>query len=179
MTSLQSKLMRLYVRYTASKSDPDQSVPKKRAKLEKDAEGIVRMPRGVSVRSFQAGNVPAEWLEPDAARKETVILYLHGGSYILGSPRTHRGLAGSIALASRSPGLVVDYRLAPENPFPAALDDALSAYTWLLDQGFAPQHIVIGGDSAGGAWQSPRPLPCVRGVSHCPRRCFASRPGLT
>lgn len=150
MTSLQSKFLRLYVRYIASKSDPDQSIPEKRAKLEKDAKSIVRMPRGVSVHSLQAGNVPAEWHEPDAARKETAILYLHGGSYIVGSPRTHRGLAGSIALAGRSPALVVDYRLAPENPFPAALDDALSAYAWLHDSGFAPQRIVIGGDSAGG-----------------------------
>ncbi|MDI6768277.1 MAG: alpha/beta hydrolase [Anaerolineales bacterium] len=150
MTSLQSKLMRLYVRYIASKSDPDRSVLDQRAKLEKDAEGIVRMPRGVSVRSLQAGNVAAEWLEPDAARKGTTILYLHGGSYIVGSPRTHRGLAGSIALAGRSPALVVDYRLAPENPFPAALDDTLSAYAWLREQRFAPEHIVIGGDSAGG-----------------------------
>jgi phosphinothricin tripeptide acetyl hydrolase len=94
--------------------------------------------------------VPAEWLRPPAAVAGRVVLYLHGGGYVIGSPRSHRHLAAAIASAGAANALLLDYRLAPEHPFPAAVDDAVAAYRWLLDQGIAPRHIVIGGDSAGG-----------------------------
>jgi phosphinothricin tripeptide acetyl hydrolase len=94
--------------------------------------------------------VPAEWLRPPAAVAGRVVLYLHGGGYVIGSPRSHRHLAAAIASAGAANALLLDYRLAPEHPFPAAVDDAVAAYRWLLDQGIAPRHVVIGGDSAGG-----------------------------
>jgi len=78
------------------------------------------------------------------------VLYLHGGGYVIGSPRSHRHLAAAIASAGQATGLLLDYRLAPEHPFPAAVEDATAAYRWLLEQGIAPGHVVIGGDSAGG-----------------------------
>ena len=78
------------------------------------------------------------------------MLYLHGGGYVIGSPQSHRHLAASIAVAGRASVLLPDYRLAPEHPFPAALEDAVAAYRWLLDRGTAPRRIVIAGDSAGG-----------------------------
>jgi epsilon-lactone hydrolase len=79
-----------------------------------------------------------------------VVLYLHGGGYVIGSPRSHRHLAAAIATAGQAAALLLDYRLAPEHPYPAAVDDAAAAYRWLLDQGIAPGQIVIAGDSAGG-----------------------------
>jgi acetyl esterase/lipase len=79
-----------------------------------------------------------------------VVLYLHGGGYVIGSPRSHRHLAAAVAAAGQASALLLDYRRAPAHPSPAAVDDATAAYRWLLDQGIAPGHIVIGGDSAGG-----------------------------
>jgi phosphinothricin tripeptide acetyl hydrolase len=78
------------------------------------------------------------------------VLYLHGGGYVIGSPRSHRHLAAAIAGAAGASALLLDYRLAPEHPFPAAVEDATAAYRWLLDQATAPERIVIAGDSAGG-----------------------------
>lgn len=107
-------------------------------------------PADVRIESVTAGERPAELLVPHGARGDAVILYLHGGAYILGSVATHRGLAASIAKAAGVSVLIVDYRLAPEHPFPAAIDDAVAAYRWLRRQGFAPERTAIAGDSAGG-----------------------------
>jgi acetyl esterase/lipase len=98
-----------------------------------------------------AGGVPAEWLIPASARPGRTLLYLHGGGYCIGSIDSHRGLATNIAHESRARALVIGYRLAPEFPFPAALDDCLAAYRWLLDRGMRPEQLVVAGDSAGGA----------------------------
>ncbi len=78
------------------------------------------------------------------------MLYLHGGGYVIGSPRSHRHLAAAIATAAGSSALLLEYRCAPEAPFPAAVDDAVAAYRWLLDQGVSAGGIAIAGDSAGG-----------------------------
>jgi acetyl esterase/lipase len=110
----------------------------------------IRLPKGVTVRTVQAGGVHAEWIEPVGIETNAAILYLHGGGYCICSLDTHRGLAARLALASGIPVLLIAYRLAPEHPFPAALEDTLAAYRWLLGQGFSPKHIAIGGDSAGG-----------------------------
>jgi len=93
--------------------------------------------------------VPCEWLRPtqDEGR---VLLYLHGGVYLIGSPATHRSLCAHLAKHGRFAVCALDYRLAPEHPYPAARDDAVAAYRGLLEQGYGPERIVIGGDSAGG-----------------------------
>lgn len=106
-------------------------------------------PPDVAVQAVSANGVPAEWLVPQGAG-EGVILYVHGGGYVIGSLNTHRGLVASIAKAAGARALSVDYRLAPEHPFPAAVDDATTAYRFLLSSGVSPSHIVIAGDSAGG-----------------------------
>jgi phosphinothricin tripeptide acetyl hydrolase len=121
----------------------------RRAQYER-AERVFPTPPEVKVERVSAPTVPAEWLRPPAAVAGRVVLYLHGGGYVIGSPRSHRHLAAAIASAGAANALLLDYRLAPEHPFPAAVDDAVAAYRWLLDQGIAPRHIVIGGDSAGG-----------------------------
>lgn len=96
------------------------------------------------------GGVSGEWQEAKAGSKDTIILYLHGGGYVIGSPITHRGLVGSIADAAQARVFILDYRLSPETPFPGALDDAVAAYKALLEAGEKPEKIIIAGDSAGG-----------------------------
>ncbi len=110
----------------------------------------IRVPRGITICAKQADGVHAEWIEPAGVDTENTLLYFHGGGYCICSLDTHRGLAARLALASRARVLIIDYRLAPENPYPAALEDALTAYRWLLTQGIPARQIAIGGDSAGG-----------------------------
>lgn len=93
--------------------------------------------------------VPGLWVQHRDSDARRVMLYLHGGGYTLGSPQTHQGLASHLAAATRGHVVLPDYRLAPEHPYPAALEDAVAAYRALLDR-FKPAHIVLGGDSAGG-----------------------------
>jgi acetyl esterase/lipase len=107
-------------------------------------------PDGVTYEAVDAGGVAAEWTVPAEAAADRVLLYLHGGGYSIGSIASHRKLVGHLARAAGVRGLSVEYRLAPENPFPAALDDAVTAFSWLLQQGYDPARIGIGGDSAGG-----------------------------
>ena len=97
-----------------------------------------------------AGGVPAEWVAAPGIDPERAVLYLHGGGYAIGSINTHRRLAYDISAASSARILLIDYRLAPEHPFPAAVDDAATAWCWLLQQGFATDRLAIAGDSAGG-----------------------------
>ena len=125
------------------------TVAERRAQYER-AEKVFPTPPEVKVERVSAPVAPAEWLRPPGAAAGRVVLYLHGGGYVIGSPRSHRHLAAAVAVAGQASALLLDYRLAPEHPYPAAVDDATAAYRWLLDQGIAPGHIVIGGDSAGG-----------------------------
>ncbi|WP_428671603.1 alpha/beta hydrolase [Reyranella sp.] len=97
-----------------------------------------------------AGGVPAEWVAAPGIDAERAVLYLHGGGYAIGSLNTHRRLAYDISAASGARVLVIDYRLAPEHPFPAAVDDAAAAWRWMLAQGLDPKRMAIAGDSAGG-----------------------------
>jgi monoterpene epsilon-lactone hydrolase len=109
------------------------------------------MPWRVNLESFRLDNrLEAEWLRPRTAHPTRVMLYLHGGGYVLGSLNTHRSLVGSLALRCGLNVLTIDYRKAPDHPFPAALYDARRAYRWLLRQGYHPHDIVVAGDSAGG-----------------------------
>jgi acetyl esterase/lipase len=97
-----------------------------------------------------AGGVPAEWIYAPGAAEDRVLLYLHGGGYMIGSMRTHRVPLSRLSRASDARVLGLEYRLAPENPFPAAVEDSVAAYRWLLAQGIESKRIVIGGDSCGG-----------------------------
>jgi epsilon-lactone hydrolase len=107
-------------------------------------------PAGTRVEPADAGGVPAEWLVPAGAGADRVLVYFHGGAYQLGSPATLRHLVGLLAAGAGARALSVDYRLAPEHPFPAAVEDAVTAYRWLLAGGTNPAHVAFAGDSAGG-----------------------------
>lgn len=100
--------------------------------------------------AFTLNGLPAEWVTPPVISGNKVVLYLHGGGYTIGSINTHRNLAGSIARSAEARALLVEYRLAPENKFPAAVEDAVEAYHWLLSNQFDPGQIFLAGDSAGG-----------------------------
>lgn len=107
-------------------------------------------PVPVTRQSVSAGGVDSEWLLPSGAPRDKAMLYFHGGGFRIGSVASHRDLAGRIAAASGCRVLSINYRLAPEHRFPAALDDALMAYQYLRDQGLRPADIAFAGDSAGG-----------------------------
>jgi acetyl esterase/lipase len=107
-------------------------------------------PDDVVLERVDAGGVPAEWTDPPGAAGERAILYVHGGGYVIGSIASHRHLVAALARAAGARALSLDYRLGPEHPFPAAVDDALAGYRFLLASGFAPGKIAIAGDSAGG-----------------------------
>jgi len=102
---------------------------------------------GVSVVPHNVNGRDAEWLIPPTQVAGSVILYFHGGAYQVGSLRSHRHLVSQIAGASQLKALLIDYRLAPEHPFPAAVEDSFLAYQWLLSQGY--QKVYVAGDSAG------------------------------
>lgn len=111
---------------------------------------VTLVPRGVSFTPDTLGGVPGEWVVPTGGHDERVVLYLHGGAYCVGSPRTHRAITGHLALRSGARVFAADYRMAPEHPFPAAVEDAASACMGLLDAGVPAGRIVLAGDSAGG-----------------------------
>ena len=125
------------------------TIPEMRAGMEAMA-GAAMIPADVQREKVSAGGVPAEWVVAENADRARVILYLHGGGYVIGSINTHRELGSRLSRAAAARVLLIDYRLAPEHPHPAAVDDAVSAYRWLLLQGVSPSRLVVAGDSAGG-----------------------------
>ena len=132
-----------------NQSNPDATLAEMRANAVGFGD-LTGEPDGVRHESVDAGGVPAQWIIPDGAVEDRVLQYVHGGGYVLMSAETHRKLVSHLAKAIGCRALNVDYRLAPEHPHPAAVEDSLSAYRWLLEQGIEPQHIAIAGDSAGG-----------------------------
>jgi monoterpene epsilon-lactone hydrolase len=104
----------------------------------------------IAIEAVSAGGVAAEWVRAPGASEARTVLFTHGGGYCIGSPRTHRDLVGRLSRASGARFLSIDYRLAPEHPFPAAVDDAVKAYEWLITQGIEPSRLALCGDSAGG-----------------------------
>lgn len=110
----------------------------------------IKQPFAAKIEEIKFSNFNATRITPEDAKEEKVILYLHGGAYIAGGGDYCRSVGTNVAKYSGWQTLVVDYRLAPENPYPAALEDALTAYTTLLEQGIEPSNIVLFGDSAGG-----------------------------
>lgn len=105
--------------------------------------------RGLQIETIENEKVRGEWITPKNA-KQTVVLYIHGGGFVSSSPDGHRPITASLARLGGFKVFSLDYRLAPENRFPAALDDVLAAYEWLLEQNISPGKIALAGDSAGG-----------------------------
>jgi phosphinothricin tripeptide acetyl hydrolase len=136
------------VRAHLARIPPADTLAERRAQYDR-ADRVFVVPPDTTVTTVAVPGA-AEWIEPAGARADAAILYLHGGGYVLGSPRSHRHLAAAIGRAARARVLLADYRLAPEHRFPAAVEDAVTAYRWLLDRGHAPGRTALAGDSAGG-----------------------------
>jgi epsilon-lactone hydrolase len=111
---------------------------------------MATVPARVRFEAVDAGGVPAIWVVPEGATTDRVIQYLHGGGYVIGTAATHQNMVGHLAAATGCRALSVDYRLAPEHPHPAAVNDSIAVYEWLLGLGIDPRHIAVSGDSAGG-----------------------------
>lgn len=145
-----TELQNLVALLSVNPLGPDRSIDDQRQGI--DLLGAtIPLPDRVVVEPVDAGGVPAEWVRPPTLVGDRTILYLHGGGYNIGSPTSHRPSAARIAVAARAQVLLPDYRLAPEHPFPAAVDDTACVYRWLLDDAtIDPAHLTIMGDSAGG-----------------------------
>ncbi len=146
-----AKLLRFGLRTALGhRASPNATIEGARNRIRVLARFIPRPPRGVEIAEIDTGGVAAERITSELSRPDRHVLYLHGGAYVLGWPSLYRDLTWRIAAAARATVLCIDYRLAPEHPFPAALDDAMTGYRWLLAQGADPRHVAISGDSAGG-----------------------------
>jgi epsilon-lactone hydrolase len=139
-------LMRVAVKHSIA---PGIDLAALRRRCEQLDQRMFRVPCDARRTPVDAAGVPCEWLDVPQSRPERVMLYLHGGGFAIRLPSTYARFTARVGRKLGARVLLVDYRLAPEHPFPAAVDDCLIAYRWLLDQGIAAQNIVIAGDSAG------------------------------
>jgi epsilon-lactone hydrolase len=158
MTSLKSRIFNFVMRnghlfrgkLRKEKFTPNTSILEFRQLCERVAQKQSDIPDEVSVKEQIIKNIKSEWLIPENADQEKLILYVHGGGYVSGSCSDHRRFVSGFAKFTGITNLIYEYRLAPEYPFPAALDDSVEIYQWLLSYGFKPKNIVIAGESAGG-----------------------------
>lgn len=130
-------------------ADPTYDLPDLRRIFE-DWLGQFEIPAGTGFAEVACNGVPCIWAEAPGAATDRVVVHFHSGGYLLGSAHGYRSFGGYLSAATGCRVLLVDYRLAPENPFPAAVEDALAVYAWVLAQGHPPADVVICGDSAGG-----------------------------
>ena len=131
--------------------------------------------RGTSITRGLAGDVPIAWITPPSAKPDHLLYFLHGGGYTMGSIRSHIPLVSRLAAACGSRALLVDYRLAPEHPFPAALEDSLSAYRWLRGSTNPHSRIVLAADSAGAGLATSLML-SLANDGEMPLACFLLSP---
>lgn len=121
-----------------------------RKQVEEGAGKFGKLPPGIEVSPAYIRNIYSEWISPSQARKDKIILYFHGGGYISGTCQAHRSIVAKFVKSSGIAALLFEYSLAPEHPFPAALNDSVAVYNWLLNQGISATNMVFMGDSAGG-----------------------------
>ena len=139
----------LLQRFKDRQAIPVKTLDESRAEYEKFVNTFPTDPE-ITAERVNAGGVAAEWVSVPGASEDHTVIWLHGGGFVIGNTRTHRGISGLISRASGARVLCLDYRLSPEVPFPAPVEDAVAAYKWLLSQGADPKKVVFGGESAGG-----------------------------
>jgi monoterpene epsilon-lactone hydrolase len=149
MASIQAGIFGRIIRRRHLFGEDGADIQTLRARLERSAPRVLSW-SGVRVDPISDGGVSGEWLVPKDAAADRVLLYVHGGGWCMGSPRTHRALVGGLARGAHVRAFSLGYRLAPEHPYPAGLDDCVVAYEWLLASGIRPDRLVVSGDSAGG-----------------------------
>ncbi len=151
MISIQAHLLKLFFQVQRVISPPVKKldVVKERAGFD-SFSNMFKPLAELKFEPVDINGIPGEWITPPLVNTGRMILYLHGGYFMIGSIQSHRNLAGNIANFTQAQALIIDYRLAPEHPFPAGLEDAVTAYIWLLEHGSSPNKIILAGDSAGG-----------------------------
>lgn len=130
--------------------DRDMPVSEFRKGVDRNHKLFGKLPDGIVPRPEPSGDIYGEWIENVACPPEKVIIYFHGGGYISGTCKAHRTHVAKVVQGSGIKAYLFEYRLAPEHPFPAALEDSVSVYKWLLNKGYSPDKIFFMGDSAGG-----------------------------
>ncbi len=170
MPSLQARVITLYFKLKNAFSprfSGNLDVAIERADIEAMSRQFGQF-KGADCTPISAGRVPAEWIVPAGNESQRCILWLHGGTFYAGSINSHRSIAANVGAAAKTRVLLIDYRLAPEHPFPAGPQDSFASYLWLLEQGIPSKSITVVGDSAGGALtmglaislrQAGKPLP--------------------
>lgn len=129
---------------------PDTSIDAFRERCEKGASRLGNLSPGIQVQKDVVAGLPAEWLKPEDAADDKLILYVHGGGYVSGSCSDHRNIVSKIAAATGITLLIYEYRLAPEFPYPYAVNDSVAVYREVMYRGFRPENILVMGESAGG-----------------------------
>jgi len=151
MPSFRATITRFLIRHLVGRRyrKAGRSIPQLR-KLDEFLAQSQRPPKGTKVVPGPEDGPRGEWIQGAGAESDAAILYLHGGAFVTGSPATHRELAARISAAAGARVFSPGYRLAPEHPFPAAIEDTVKTYRWLLKQGYPPSNLVLGGESSGG-----------------------------
>lgn len=156
--SIKAKMMYITIKYRhlfkgqllPEVIDKNTSIEKQRQDCDETAERFFKPIKGISFKASDYREFYAEWVEIENAPEEKAVLYFHGGGFVMGNARSHRNIVGNFVKHLGIKALVFDYRLAPEHPAPAAVNDSAAIYCWLLEQGFKPENIAFAGDSAGG-----------------------------
>ncbi len=177
MISLRGRVIRFMTKQFFKRIRPDSDIHKLRTKFE--AIGAkMRAAEGVQVRHANIAGIDCDWLVPEGCDSAPILYYLHGGAYMMGSPKTHRRMVSHIIRRAGMRALLPDYRLAPENPFPAALEDSTKVYRALVEAGTDPSSMAIGGDSAGGNLAMATLLALRDAGDPLPATCFLLSPWL-
>lgn len=172
--SWQRVFLRLYLRWVKARTDRVHfTVERQRRDFEKST-ALMRVPANITVDKTMIDNVAADWLALSNSPSDAVILYLHGGGYMMGSCKTHRAFAAHVATACKINTLLLDYRLAPEHPFPAAIEDAVNAYRHLQSRGYTKIFFV--GDSASGGLALATILQLLANDEKLPAACVCLSP---
>lgn len=177
MISLRARAIRCLTRQYFKRLSANSDVRKMRTDFEAVGSSS-KSARGVQIRHAKISGVDCEWLVPEGCDAAPLIYYLHGGAFAMGSPRTHRRMLSYIARKAGMRALLPDYRLAPEHPFPAALEDATDVYRSLIKDGNDADKIAIGGDSAGGNLAVATMLAVRDSGDALPVACFLMSPWL-
>ena len=149
MPSLRAHLVKLYLKNNM-KSKPLHLIPSHDLTAAAERVGFRQAPKGARFQSIETDDVSGEWHQTDDFEQGPTVLYFHGGGYYYGSPKSHNRATLGLAKVAGARVFSQNYRLAPAHPFPAAVDDAVAGYKWILEQGIKPEQLIVSGDSAGG-----------------------------
>lgn len=179
MASRESEALADFYRNWAGRmaANPEMPIEQFREMFEEWAT-VTAEPDGVTYEEATLDGIPALWARPAPQQQDCVLLCFHGGGYATGSRASHRKMFGHVAKAAGIPALIVEYRRAPENPYPAAVEDALTAYRWALASGVRPTRIALVGDSAGGGLSVAAALAAKRDGLPLPGAIFIMSPWL-